>query len=100
LRGAEVLIPLQKGRTSLAVTEESVEKWCHDGWVDLRPQNVRTWQNRFAAIRASLAHESAQSTGSTNDFDSSYWGGLSNIDEGKLAAFILHNEERGGRIKR
>jgi hypothetical protein len=68
--------------------------------VDLRPQNVRTWQNRFAAIRASLAHESAQSTGSTNDFDSSYWGGLSNIDEGKLAAFILHNEERGGRIKR
>lgn len=100
LRGAEVLIPLQKGRTSLAITEESVEKWCHDGWVDLRPQNVRTWQHRFASIRASLAQESAQSTGSTNDFDSSYWSGMSNIDEGKLAAFILHSEERGGRIKR
>lgn len=100
LRGAEVLIPLQKGRRSIPMTDESVNRWCHDGWIDLRPSNVRVWQNRLRTVRESIRSRSEHITGSSFDDNNDYWNDFREIDEGKLAAFILHNEEHGGRIKR
>ncbi|MFM8569707.1 MAG: NAD-dependent epimerase/dehydratase family protein [Candidatus Kapaibacterium sp.] len=100
LRGAEVLIPLKKGRTSLPITSESLERWCHDGWVDLRPGNMERWKERLRTIRQEVQGRDTGMTGSTYDDDSDAWGDFRFIDEGKLAAYILHREERGGRIKR
>ena len=100
LRGAEVLIPLQKDRTSLPVTEESLNRWCQDGWVDLRPENMKAWQDRLQAIRQGVQGRGEHVTGSTFDDDRVYWGDFQTIDEGKLAAYVLHHEEHGGRIKR
>jgi hypothetical protein len=100
LRGAEVLIPLQKDRTSIPVTEESLNRWCHDGWVDLRPENMKAWQDRLQAIRQGVQGRGEHVTGSTFDDDQVYWGDFQTIDEGKLAAYVLHHEEHGGRIKR
>ncbi len=100
LRGEHVLIPLQKGAESLAVDPETLDKWCHDGWVDLRSPNMHAWIKRLHTIQQSLQSIDASETGSRYEFDLRYWDGFTQVDEGKLAAFILHHEERGGRIKR
>ncbi len=100
LRGETVLIPLQKNQTELAINDASLEKWCHDGWIDLREANMLQWQQRFEKISNSLDALDPLESGSRFEFDLRYWDGFNTIDEGKLAAYILHHEERGGRIKR
>ena len=100
LRGNEVLIPLSKGREAVTMSADNVNKWCHDGWIDLRESNARAWQLRLQTIREELAGMPSNVTGSHYDHDVRYWGGFTTVDEGKLAAYLLHNEERGARIKR
>ncbi|MBX7155508.1 MAG: short-chain dehydrogenase [Candidatus Kapaibacterium sp.] len=100
LRGKEILIPLQRGKASLTINDNNIEKWCYDGWVDLRIQNFTAWQNRIKKILEQASSIDANETGSRYEFNSHYWGGFTSIDEGKVAAWILHHEERGGRVKR
>ncbi len=100
LRGDSVLIPLQKNAQELEMSPAALEKWCHDGWVDLRSTNMQTWKQRIEKISSALKGIDPTESGSRYEYDLRYWGGFDDIDEGKLAAYILHHEERGGRIKR
>lgn len=100
LRGSEVLIPLQRGKQSYPFTPESREKWCYEGWIDLRAQNFNKWKERMAGIISDCEAIADDETGSRYEFNKAYWQHFQTIDEGKTAAYILHKEERGGRIKR
>ncbi len=101
LRGRSILIPLQRaGVKELEINPANLEKWCHDGWIDLREANMKVWLDRLERIRGMIEAIDANETSSRYEFDIRYWDGFQSIDEGKLAAFILHHEERGGRIKR
>lgn len=100
LRGTEILIPLQRGATKLDLTKENLEKWCYDGWIDTRESNWQRWIGRIKTIIEEAEQIGVDETGSRFEFNPQYWGNFEVIDEGKIAAFILHREERGGRIKR
>ncbi len=77
----------------------------HDGWVDLRPQNMALWQGRLAQIRQITEEELEADAGqyssqfyrvfvdpATGHFTDTY--GI-----GDLAGWIFTTEERGARMK-
>ncbi|MBP1602085.1 MAG: hypothetical protein H6Q06_2236, partial [Acidobacteria bacterium] len=50
LRAAQIKIPPFRGENELPVTAVNINKWTHDGWVDLRVQNMRQWKRRMRDI--------------------------------------------------
>ncbi len=98
LRGVEVLIPAPTA-LDRTMTAENIERWCHDGWIDLRPSNWQRWINRCQTLMERTSRD-ATDTSSRAEFTADYWDNFETINEGKLAAYILYAEEGGGRTKR
>lgn len=98
LRGADVLIP-SPSSLDRRMTPENIERWCHDGWIDLRPSNWQRWINRCQTLMERTSRD-ATDTSSRAEFTADYWDNFETINEGKLAAYILYAEEGGGRTKR
>jgi hypothetical protein len=98
LRGATVLVP-SPSTGNLTLTPENIDRWCHDGWLDMRPSNWAQWIERCRRI---IEHCSVSNddTSSRAEFTAEYWEHFESINEGKLAAYILYAEEGGGRTKR
>jgi len=75
----------------------------YHGWVDLTPDNMRTWQDRLAAIRQAVRHELDGDTSSLYDrsFAPSRQWLLADgtFDIGEVVAWILNLEEYGRRGK-
>jgi NAD(P)-dependent dehydrogenase (short-subunit alcohol dehydrogenase family) len=76
----------------------------HHGWVDLTPDNMRTWQDRLAAVRQVVRRELDGDTSSNYDrgfTPSRQWlfeDGT--FDIGEVVAWILNVEDNGRRGKR
>ncbi|MCS7303289.1 MAG: short-chain dehydrogenase [Chlorobi bacterium] len=98
LRGSVVLVPSPHGHDR-TINPENIERWCHDGWIDLRPSNWKVWIRRCQALLERCERHLAD-TSSREEFTAEYWNNFETIDEGKLAAYILYAEEGGGRTKR
>ncbi len=98
LRGADVLIP-SPSSLDRRMTPENIERWCHDGWIDLRPSNWQQWINRCQTLMERTSRDTTD-TSSRAEFTADYWDNFETINEGKLAAYILYAEEGGGRTKR
>lgn len=96
LRGQMVLVPSDGDRT---VTPENLERWCYQGWIDLRPSNWERWIARCKDI-IERASRCSSDTSSRSEFTAEYWDNFETINEGKLVAYILYTEEHGGRLKR
>lgn len=47
LRGPEMKIPAYRGSNELEITRENIKKWAAEGWIDLRPENFKLWQERI-----------------------------------------------------
>jgi len=99
LRGATVKIPPFRGESELAITPESVDSWAHAGWVDLRLENVRLWQQRLATIRERTEAHRADDTSSRNNFPLDYWESFESMPIGKIVAWIFTIEDEGARMK-
>ena len=73
------------------------------GWVDLTPDNMKLWQERIRAIRASA--EADFSADSSSSRDRSLAPGrewdrqIDILDPGEIAGWILDREEGGRRDK-
>lgn len=100
LRGAEVIIPARRGAVELEVTSENIENWCREGWIDLRPSNFASWQDRFSRIQEETASQMFDESSSRYSYNASYWGNFGAIDEGNIAAWIFEREDDGWRMKR
>lgn len=100
LRGKEVKIPLSNSFSELDFTPENLEKWCNEGWVDLRQTNFMKWQNRIKTIIAQLNSQPKNDTSSRFNYTLDYWNNFETIEEGKLIAWIFENEDKGWRFKR
>lgn len=98
LRGSEVLVP-SASVTDRTMTPDNIERWCHDGWIDLRATNWQRWIARCQQIIEGCSHQNVD-TSSRAEFTAEYWDHFESINEGKLAAYILYVEEGGGRTKR
>src|SRR5262249_21594292 len=47
IRGPRINVPEYAGKTKLPVSEAAIDDWAERGWLDLRPANMRRWQDRF-----------------------------------------------------
>ncbi len=99
LRAQMIKIPANQGQNEVALTPRSIDLWAHDGWVDLRPKNMKQWKARIERIRSMVDGIARGDTSSRHLNTSEYWGHFKDIDPGKLAGWIFSYEERGMRMK-
>jgi hypothetical protein len=100
LRGKEVKIPLANDSGELDFTPENLERWCAEGWVDLRESNFLKWQERIKKIMEQIETQPKDDTSSQFNYNSDFWNNFDTIEEGKLIAWIFENEDKGWRFKR
>lgn len=105
LRGQTMAVPTDPpGRhdAPLPITPEAIDRWAHDGWVDLRAPNWSHWQNRLRKILADLAAIPPNETSSALSRGRHYWraaDGQHPLAPAKLASWIFIHEEHGSRMK-
>ena len=99
LRGKEIKIPPYRGENEIAITETAMEAWVHDGWVDLRVENMARWKARFTAIVKDAEETVTRDTSSRHFRTRLYWENFEEIDPGKIAGWIFSEEEKGKRMK-
>jgi len=99
LRAAQIKIPPFRGENELPVTAVNINKWAHDGWVDLRVQNMRQWKRRMRDIIQMVEQMPEDETSSRTLDTREYWNNFSEIDPGKVCGWIFTYEEKGKRMK-
>jgi hypothetical protein len=98
LRGPDVKIPAYAGSNMVPIENGSIEEWADKGWVDLRPKNMKKWQQRIGTYLESLNRVG-------DDTSSGVPWERMNIDDddgyfpGKIVTHIFIEEEKGARIK-
>jgi hypothetical protein len=81
------------------ITEEKINLWSHDGWVDLRIENMKFWQRRIQAIMDEANKIAEDDTSSLHVRTKRYWNNYKQIDIGKVVSWIFIHEEKGKRMK-
>ncbi len=99
LRGKEIKIPTFQGMSEIPISKKNLDRWAHDGWVDLRVGNMKRWKDRFSKIVAMAEKVPQGDTSSRYMNNSRYWDDFTTIDPGKIAGWIFSYEERGMRMK-
>ena len=94
IRGPRIRIP-ERIEPGVEITEEDVDAWAKRGWVDLRPQNMALWQERFEKMEKS--QKDIRGRGSAAVTIEGYI--YDNIHIGEAVGWIFNNEQDGYRIK-
>ncbi len=99
LAGRQVAVPSTKAE----LTPARLERWAHEGWVDLRPAEMQRWQEWLRQLREQMIRESVSpSTGSqfTRKFtDDATWEMSDDLAIGEVVSWIFNHVEGGYRIK-
>lgn len=99
LRGPMIKIPPYRGEGELPITSTALDHWAHDGWVDLRVKNMELWRSRFKQIIQEVEQLPPDETSSRTMHNRDYWRNFSEIDPGKVCAWLFTYEEKGKRMK-
>ncbi|MBP1690778.1 MAG: hypothetical protein H6Q32_130 [Bacteroidetes bacterium] len=99
VRGSTIKIPPYRGEEELPITPSRIDRWAHDGWIDLREKNMKHWRSRFAQIIREVEELPEDETSSRTMHNREYWKNLSEIDPGKICGWIFTYEEKGRRMK-
>ncbi|MCX8010429.1 MAG: short-chain dehydrogenase, partial [Ignavibacteria bacterium] len=99
LRGKEIKIPPYRGEDELPITDDTIDLWAHDGWVDLRESNWKKWIDRIKLIMYMTESIPETDTSSRYVRDRDYWNNFEEIDIGKIVGWIFIYEEQGERMK-
>ncbi|NOZ03604.1 MAG: short-chain dehydrogenase [FCB group bacterium] len=99
LRGPEVKIPAQLGRLSLTINPKRLNDWADAGWVDLREENMKLWQERIEKILHYVDSLPPDDTSSRFHHGIQYWNVQQPMNIGKVTAWIFMNEDKGLRVK-
>jgi hypothetical protein len=90
-----VRIPEVPGETTIEVGPGCWDEWAAKGWVDLRADNWKRWQERLEAMRGADAPPSRRgSAGYTPETSLS-----DEIEIGAVVAWVVSREIGGRRIK-
>jgi hypothetical protein len=95
LRGPLISIPEMKTGSTLPISKGDVDGWAAKGWVDLRPENMQHWQDRFGRMQE--ARQRIRLRGSAAVARTAYL--FDDIRIGEIAGWIFNNESGGYRIK-
>ncbi|MBM4157805.1 MAG: short-chain dehydrogenase [Ignavibacteria bacterium] len=99
LRGPSVIIPSENEGDIINSSRKKIEKWTYDGWLDLRTNNWKIWQNRFKVIRKQSEIFTEPDHSSRYLFNNYYWSNFKEINIGKVVGWIFIHEEKGLRMK-
>lgn len=99
VRASHIKIPPAQGQEEFAVNPSAIDRWAHDGWVDLREKNMKHWRQRFAQIIKEVEGLPDEETSSRTMHNREYWKNLTEIDPGKVCGWIFTYEEQGKRMK-
>jgi len=99
LRGPVMKIPAYRGSNELEVTQENIDRWTSEGWLDLRESNFNLWQDRLKKIRDEIESIPKNDTSSEFDRDREYWTESQVIEPGKIVGWLFLAEEQGSRMK-
>ncbi|MCB1043466.1 MAG: short-chain dehydrogenase [Acidobacteria bacterium] len=97
IRGPKLIVPPNAEQEP--VTAEKLEKWVHDGWVDLRLRNCQRWIDRFDIIHQEIEQVPDDDTSSRYLRTERFWHDENIILPGKIAGWIFAVEEQGARMK-
>ena len=97
LRGPRINVPEIRGYETTVPLDDAgkLETWIHKGWIDLRPENVARWQERFRRMR--MGRAMLRDAGSAAATIHVFMGDRFEI--GEVVAWIFNNELNGYRIK-
>ncbi len=99
LRGNVMKIPPNKGKDELEITDDNINLWAKDGWIDLRVTNMIRWQNRLKNLIEEAEQIPNDDTSSMHVRNKEYWNNYESIDIGKVVSWIFIHEEHGLRMK-
>jgi len=99
LRGNDMKIPPYRGENTLQITDDKINLWAHDGWVDLRIENMEVWKKRIQDIIDEANSIGLNDTSSLHVRTKKYWNNFKRIDIGKVVSWIFIHEEKGKRMK-
>lgn len=99
LRADKIAIPPFRGEAELAITPGHIDEWAAAGWVDLRVENIRSWQKRLHRIHDETMSAEPNDTSSRTQFTLDHWENFDAVPIGKIAAWIFTVEDEGARMK-
>jgi hypothetical protein len=99
LRGPEIKIPSPMEGDNISISPENINRWAHEGWVDLREKNWEQWQKRFKDIMSDAENNTEHIHSSRYVFNEDYWDDFNDINIGKVVGWLFIHEEEGLRIK-
>lgn len=94
IRGPRINIP-ESIYHEVSLSPEEVDAWAKKGWVDLRPSNFLTWQERFKRMRRTQHMLHTRGTSSVTML--TYLP--EKIEIGAVVAWLFNNDYKGYRIK-
>ncbi|MGE5261818.1 MAG: hypothetical protein ACM3S0_00430, partial [Acidobacteriota bacterium] len=95
LRGPFIRIPERADTNDVPLTPAEVDAYARKGWVDLRPENMARWRERFEKMQR--AQQQIRGRGSAGITMEAYV--QEEIHIGDVVAWVFNNEEIGYRIK-
>ncbi len=99
LRGPHIEIPSRSEGEEFKLDDTKINKWAANGWVDLREENWKLWNDRFKAIIKDTEDHPDAAFSSRYIFNKEYWEDFDTINIGKVVGWMFINEEDGLRIK-
>ncbi|MBC8043330.1 MAG: short-chain dehydrogenase, partial [Rhizobacter sp.] len=102
LRGSTMKIPAKHNTHDQQPSPENLEHWTHDGWVDLRLENMKRWQTRIENIFNEVEHAETHTSSDTSSRfvrNAHYWTGEGEINIGKVVGWLFITEDDGLRMK-
>ncbi len=97
LRGPRMVIPTAFEEKK--ATPDSINRWSHAGWVDLRVSNMEKWQDRFRGVLAEAGSIDSDDTSSRFDLPAEFRSPDTEIPIGKMVGWLFIREEKGLRMK-
>lgn len=99
LRGNVMKTPSYRGENELEITDEKINLWAKDGWVDLRLENIKLWQQRLVNLIEEAESYPDSDTSSLHVRTKRYWDNFTKVNIGKVVSWIFIHEEHGRRMK-
>ena len=99
LRGNVMKIPPYRGEDELDISEENIDMWARDGWVDLRIENIKLWLEILKNIIEEAQSYPDSDTSSLHVRTKRYWDNFTKVNIGKVVSWIFIHEEQGRRMK-
>jgi hypothetical protein len=99
LRGPVMKIPAYRGSNELDINADNIKKWTYEGWIDLREENFKAWQERLKKIMKEIKSIPEDDTSSQYDRDREYWMESDVIEPGKIVGWLFLIEDAGIRMK-